>query len=163
MNIKKVWNSLWCFSPYYHKPIIKFTADILFDVLQFLSYEECKNNVFLSKSFSRIALQRMRQQACKLLKVEVYMRCIYSPEELDQVVAIGEAVAILKVYRGPKEKLSGECIKAYVTAIDRFHTERQISTYAGSPIRYVTDFCPQNTNNMAYHMYFQGKQFSEAS
>uniref|UniRef100_A0A915DXI7 Uncharacterized protein n=1 Tax=Ditylenchus dipsaci TaxID=166011 RepID=A0A915DXI7_9BILA len=114
MNIKKVWNSLWCFSPYYHKPNIKFTADILCDVLQFLSYEECKNNVFLSKSFSRIALQRMRPQACKLL-----------------------AVVILKVYRGPKEKLSGECIKAYVTAIDRFHTWRQICNCQGSPIRFV--------------------------
>uniref|UniRef100_A0A915DY85 Uncharacterized protein n=1 Tax=Ditylenchus dipsaci TaxID=166011 RepID=A0A915DY85_9BILA len=26
MNIKKVWNSLWCFSPYYHKPNIKLTV-----------------------------------------------------------------------------------------------------------------------------------------
>uniref|UniRef100_A0A915EVD5 Uncharacterized protein n=1 Tax=Ditylenchus dipsaci TaxID=166011 RepID=A0A915EVD5_9BILA len=172
LTIKKLWNNLWsschlkpdnlcCINPHYKRPEIKLTADLLFDVLQLLSYEECKKKVVASKFFSRIALERMRQQKVKLLQVEKYMRCIYTPEDFEKVVNSGKAVVILKVYRGSKEKLNSACARAYLRAMECLHIEREVSSRFAMPIRFIMDFSDENRSNMAYHYYYQKKELGQ--
>uniref|UniRef100_A0A915DKJ2 Uncharacterized protein n=1 Tax=Ditylenchus dipsaci TaxID=166011 RepID=A0A915DKJ2_9BILA len=93
----------------------------------------------------------------------MYMRCIYTREDFEKVVATGKALVVLKVYGGSKEKLSGECAKAYLSAIQMLHFERETCAQFGWPLRFVMDFSNNNSNRMAFHYYHKKKEVAQVT
>uniref|UniRef100_A0A915DL88 Uncharacterized protein n=1 Tax=Ditylenchus dipsaci TaxID=166011 RepID=A0A915DL88_9BILA len=102
----------------------------------------------------------MREHPIRFLNAEVYMRCIYAPEDLEKVVATGKAVVILKVIRSSKSKLNDKCVKAYLIAMEQLNMRREMAAQAFSAIHFVMDFSTRNKNYMAFHIYYQKEKLS---